>query len=183
MKRKGPQKHSNEVIKAAIAKFEGGARLSAISRELGVVKSTVKYWLDNANRFIPESHGSPTTSRIQTRLTREAWDIIFLVLKEIKRKLPEASVRDLVAVMGELFDRQAQFGKAMGGDTVPEKILERSEELQVTVRRYLQGKEAGGAIPTAESLSAEGIKLNETTKAVEAEISPARPQKDETNAN
>jgi transposase-like protein len=174
--KKGPQKHSTEVIQSAIAKYEGGARLSAIARELNVEKSTVKYWLDNANRFMPESTTSPITSRIQARLTKEAWDLIFMSLKEIKKKLPDANIRDLVALMGALFDRQAQFGKAFGSNVVPDKILERSEELQVTVRRYLQEKEAGRTTPPIESLGENAVQRIEDQETTEAVITPAEPE-------
>ena len=182
MKRKGPQKHSNETIQTAIAKFEGGARLSAIARELGVEKSTVKYWLDNAARFMPERKGTnPTAARIQTRLTREAWDIIFLALKEIKRKLSEASIRDLVSVMGELFDRQAQFGMLAGRNAVPERVLEKSEELRITVRQFLHNKSAGEKA-ASEGLGGEAVQRAGAAEATEAETEPGEPKKDENDA-
>jgi len=179
--KKGPQKHSSEVIQSAIAKFEGGASLSNIAREIGVEKSTVKYWLDHANRFAGESHTSPLTSRIQTRLTRESWDLIFLSLKEIRRKLPEASIRDLVTLMGELFDRQAQFGKALGSNTVPEKVLERTEELKVTVQRFLQSKETVTTPTPLASLSADGVKPIDVQDVTEAEIAPEASKPEQTN--
>ena len=175
--KKGPTKHSKEVIQSAISKFENGARLSAIARELGVEKTTVKYWLDHASRFAAESAGSPVTSRIQSRLTKEAWDLIFMSLKEIKRKLPEANIKDLVSLLGELFDRQAQFGKALGSNAVPEKVLERSEELQVTVKRFLAGKADSGS---SESLSADSPQQVPSQEVTEAEIAPEE-QKPEGN--
>ncbi|MFA6433765.1 MAG: hypothetical protein WCW52_03635 [Elusimicrobiales bacterium] len=147
MKRKGPQKHSKEVIMSAIAKFEAGGRLSSIAREIGVEKSTVKYWLDNASKFIADGVcKNPVADRLKGRLTRESWDIIFAALKEIKRKLPEASVKDLIIVIGELFDRQGQFGGLAGRGPMPEKVLESSEEVKITVQKFLQ-KRLGGLIP------------------------------------
>lgn len=144
MKRKGPQKHSTEVIQSAIAKYEGGARLSAIARELGVEKTTVKYWLDNASKFLPEDRKqSPVAARIHTRLTRETWDIIFAALKVLRGKLADASVRDLVAVISELFDRQAQFGALTGKGRIPENVMEKSEEVRITVEKFLQKQAAG----------------------------------------
>ena len=182
MKRKGPQKHSNETIQTAISKFEGGARLSSIARELGVEKSTVKYWLDNAARFMPEKQGpNPTAARIQARLTREAWDIIFLTLKEIKRKLSEASIRDLVSVMGELFDRQAQFGMLTGKNAVPERVLEKSEELRITVRQFLNNKTAGEKA-ASESLGGEAVQRLEAPGATEAQPEPGKHKKDANDA-
>ena len=178
MKRKGPQKHSNETIQNAITKFEGGARLSAIAREIGVEKSTVKYWLDNAARFMPERQGpNPAAARIQARLTREAWDIIFLTLKEIKRKLSEAPIRDLVAVMGELFDRQAQFGMLTGKNAVPERVLEKSEELRITVRQFLHNKSAGEKA-ASEGLGVEAVQRPGAQEPAEAKIEPGEPEKD-----
>jgi hypothetical protein len=146
MKRKGPQKHSTEVIQRAIAMYEGGARLSAISRELKIEKTTVKYWLDNASKFLPEDRKqSPVAARIHTRLTRETWDIIFAALKVLRGKLADASVRDLVAVVSELFDRQAQFGALTGKGRVPERVMEKSEEVRITVEKFLQKQTAGDA--------------------------------------
>lgn len=146
MKRKGPQRHSTEVIQRAIGMFEAGARLSAIARDLGVEKTTVKYWLDNASKFMPEGQGqSPVATRIHTRLTRETWDIIFAALKALRGKLPEASVRDLVAVISELFDRQAQFGALAGKSRVPEKVVEESAEVRITVQKFLEKRTAEGA--------------------------------------
>ena len=150
MKRKGPQKYSSETIQSAITKYEGGARLSAIARELGVTKTTVKYWLDNATKFLPDEPGkNPVAARIQNRLTREVWDIIFTSLKHMKRKLEEASVRDLVSVVSELFDRQAQFGVLSARNGVPEKVFEKSEEVRITVQKFLQKK---SSVETTEPL-------------------------------
>ena len=140
MNRKGPQKHTNELRQTAIIMFEGGARLSQIARDLGVKKSTVKYWLDNASEFIAESPLSddPVAARLKGRLMREAWDIIFAALKEIKRKLPEATVKELTMLMGELFDRQGQFGALTGKNQVPQNIQESSEKVKITVAEYLR---------------------------------------------
>ncbi|OGS32968.1 MAG: hypothetical protein A2218_10300 [Elusimicrobia bacterium RIFOXYA2_FULL_53_38] len=182
MKRKGPQKHSNETIQNAITKFEGGARLSAIAREIGVEKSTVKYWLDNAARFMPDKQGpSPTAARIQSRLTREAWDIIFLVLKEIKRKLSDTSVRDLTTVLGELFDRQAQFGMLTGKNAVPDRVIEKSEELRITVRQFLHDKSAGEKA-AAESLGGEAVQQSDAPEAIEAQTEPGGQKKEPNDA-
>jgi len=144
MIRKGPQKHSKEVIQTAIAKFEAGGRLSSIAREMGIEKSTVKYWLDNASKFIADSVGkNPVAEQLKSRLTREAWDIIFAALKEIKRKLPEASVKDLIIIVGELFDRQGQLGVLAGRGPVPQKVLASSEEVKITVHQFLQKRLEG----------------------------------------
>lgn len=144
MKRRGPQKHSTEVIQSAIAKYEGGARLSAIARELKVEKTTVKYWLDNASKFLPEDRKqSPVAARIHTRLTREVWDIIFAALKVLRGKLDEAEVRDLIVAIKMLFELQAQLGTLGGINRVPEKIMEKTEEVRVTVQKFLQ-KQASG---------------------------------------
>lgn len=142
MKRKGAQKHPTEVIQKAIAKYEGGARLSTIARDLGIRKSTVKYWLDNATKFMGEgSHENPVTARIQKRLTTEVWDIIFAALKVLKGKLEQTSVSDLVDVISELFDRQAQFGALAARAPMPEKVMEKSQEIRIMVQQYLQKKQ------------------------------------------
>lgn len=156
MNRKGPQKHPKEMVQAAIAKFEGGARLSAIAREFGVTKSTVKYWLDNASKFVAEGQSKNVLGdRLRTRLTRESWDIIFASLKEIRRKIGDATIRDLVTVIGELFDRQAQFGALTSRAAVPGRVVEASEELRITVRKYLEKK--GEAEPSKEGQGAGAV--------------------------
>ncbi|MBI4063483.1 MAG: transposase [Elusimicrobia bacterium] len=151
MKRKGPQKYSKETIQSAIVKLESGARLTDIARELGVPKNTVKYWLDHANKHLPEDRGqSIVAARLQKRLTRETWDIIFASLKVLKEKLSEATVRDLVAVISELFDRQAQFG-SLAARAIPEKMFEKSEELRITVQSYLKKKSTAQESETSQS--------------------------------
>ncbi len=145
MRRKGPQRHSTAMIQSAIAKFEGGMKLSDIAKSLQLQKSTVKYWLDNANKFQPDEPGhNPVAVRIQGRLTREVWDIIFASLKILKKKLSEASARDLVQIISELFDRQAQFGSLTAKTSVPDRVMEVSEEVKITVQKFLERKETNG---------------------------------------
>lgn len=146
MKRKGPQRYPTEVIQAAIARLENGARLADIARELKVPKNTVKYWLDHANKHLPEtSNVTPGAARIHNRLTRETWDIIFAALKVLRGKLADASVRDLIYAISELFDRQAQFGALTGKGRVPDKVMEKSEEVRITVQKFLQKRTAKDA--------------------------------------
>ena len=168
--KKGPLKHSKDVIQSAITKFANGGKLSAIARELGVEKTTVKYWLDHANRFITDSQDNPIATRMQTRLTKESWDIMFMTLKEIKRKLPDATIKDLIALLGELYTREAQFGRGLASNPVPEKIIERSEELQVTVKRFLAGKDAD------KSLDAKCTEQTQQQDVIEAEVAGDRPK-------
>lgn len=165
MKRKGPQRYSTEIIQSAIAKYEGGAKLSAIARELSIEKSTVKYWLDNASKFLPEAGSNPAVARIGQRATRESWDIIFAALKEIKRKLDEGTLRDLILVISELFDIQARIGALTGRHAMPEKSLEKSEEVRITVQRYLQKKITEEAESEKTSLSGEPVQSTEGTPA------------------
>src|SRR3989344_2628456 len=130
MKGKGAQKHPTAVIQQAMAMYEGGARLSAIARALGKRKSTVKYWLDHATKFMgDETHENPVTARIQKRLTSEVWDLIFASLKILKGKLEQTPARDLIEVISELFDRQSQFGALASRAPMPEKVVEKSQEI------------------------------------------------------
>ena len=143
MIRKGPQRYSTETIEQAITKYESGVRLSVIARELGVQKSTVKYWLDNATKHLREkSPGSPVVARIQKRFHAQAWDVMFAALKKLKGKLDEASARDLSTVIRELFDLQAQAGALTDRDALPDKSMEKSEEIKITVQKFLQKREA-----------------------------------------
>jgi transposase-like protein len=156
MKRKGPQKHSTETIQSAIVKFQNGARLTDIAKELDVEKSTVKYWLDNASRFLAEgSAPNPVASRLQSRLVHETWDLIFLAIKTIKKsKLDDASLRDLVYLLSELFDRQNQFAAIAGRTAVPERVIEASEEVRITVKQFLQKRGPVDADPSKGGLGA-----------------------------
>lgn len=178
MKRKGPQKHSTEVIQSAISKFESGARLSAISKELGIPKNTVKHWLDHASKYLPESEEHPVATRIHNRLARETWDIIFAALKTLKGKLSEASVRDLVAVISELFDRQAQFGTLAGKSRVPERVVEKSEEVRIRVETFLK-KRTSGEAPKS-SLGGAPVERSDAP-ATEAEPIDVKPEPAEGN--
>lgn len=170
MKRKGAQKHPTEVIQQAIAKYEGGARLSAIARDLGIRKSTVKYWLDNATKFMGEgSHENPVTARIQKRLTSEVWDIIFAALKILKGKLEQTTARDLIDVISELFDRQAQFGALAARAPMPEKVMEKSQEIRIMVQQYLQKKQPQATSePSEKSLSAAPLEQTKSPDAAPA---------------
>lgn len=132
-------RHPNNVIHAAIMKYENGAKLAAIARELKVSKTTVKYWLDNASKFIPGvENKTPLNSRLGQRLTSESWDIVLKSLKELKNKISEMSGRDLVVVISELLDLQSRFGTIAGKNAVPDKVIEKSEEVRITVQRYLE---------------------------------------------
>lgn len=142
MNRKGPLKYPQEMIQSAIARMEGGAKLSSLARELGVAKTTLQYWLDHANRYVAEEkNDTSVASRIKGRMSREVWDIIFSSLRILKGKLSEASPRDLVQIVSELFDRQAQFGVLNGRNRVPDKVIEVSEEVKITVQRFLEKQE------------------------------------------
>jgi transposase-like protein len=143
VKHVGPQKYSKELIRKAIERLEAGARLTAIARELNVPKNTVKYWLDHSNKYLGEDAGhSAVAVRIQGKLTKETWDIIFLALKELRKKLESASARDLVQVISELFDRQAQFGALTTKKAIPERVIESSEEVRITVQKYLEKRQS-----------------------------------------
>lgn len=151
MKHAGPQKYSKEIIRTAIERLEAGARLTAIARELNVPKNTVKYWLDHSNKYLEEGSGTSAVAvRIQGKLTKETWDIIFLALKSLRKKLDDASARDLVQVISELFDRQAQFGALTAKKEIPERVIESSEEVRITVQKYLE-KRQPAVLPVQEA--------------------------------
>lgn len=178
MKRKGPQRHSNETIQSAITMYEGGAKLSAIARKLEVEKSTVKYWLDNASKFLPESGSNPVVARIGQRATRESWDLIFAALKQIKRKLSEGNIRDLMLVVSELFDLQARMGTLTGKHSVPVNAVEKSEEVRITVQRYLKQRSQGETVKT--NLSGEPVEQIQGAESL-PESPDIKADKEETN--
>lgn len=139
--RKKPPKYPTEVIQSAITKYENGARLTTIAKEFKVNKSTVKYWLDNAAKFINNPDDKdPITSRMGSRLSRESWEIIFAALKQLKIKLPEMEGKDLVFTIGRLLDLQTIFSNMTGRIKVPESVIEKSEEIKLTVQKYLEKK-------------------------------------------
>jgi hypothetical protein len=123
--------------------MEAGASLTAISKELGIPKTTVKYWLDNAHRYLSRHPGKIPMSNlpaIKSRLEWLGWDILVMSYRALKSKLRDAPVRDLVYVISEIFDRQAQIGALTGEVKIPDRVIQVSEETRVTVREYLDKK-------------------------------------------
>lgn len=173
--KKGPQRHPTEVIQKAIARFQAGEKLSTIARDLGIEKSTVHYWLQNMEKFAGNSNTGVGVSRAQTRFSKQASDILYMTLIEIKKKLPEASLKDLVNLMEVFMDRQTHFTKTTG-TPIPPRILERSEEVSVTVKRYLASQTTATDTPPPDNLSEEGVQQVECQEPAEAEIAASEPE-------
>lgn len=143
---KGPQRYSKETIQSAIQKLEDGASLSAIAREIGIPKTTIKYWIDNANKFLGDEHGdnlNSKVSRVQNQILDYGWRLLFKLYKRIQTKMPDAAFRDLVYAASELQGRLTQIRTLHGsvsGETP--SVMEVSEETKVTVRTFLEKKKA-----------------------------------------
>lgn len=148
---KGPQKYTKEIIQSAIQKLEDGGSLSAIAREMGLPKTTVKYWLDNANKFMGE--GDPADGlnskviRVQNQIVDYGWRLLLKLYKRIQTKMEDASFRDLVYGASELQSRLTQIRTLNGSVADSSSMLEVSEETKVTVRTFLDKKKAQDSPP------------------------------------
>ncbi|MCG3204346.1 MAG: hypothetical protein KCHDKBKB_01061 [Elusimicrobia bacterium] len=143
---KGPQRYSKEIIQSAIQKLEDGGSLSAIARDMGLPKTTVKYWIDNANKFLADggvNEGLNTkVARVQNQILDYGWRLLFRLYKKIQGKMDDASFRDLVYGASELQSRLTQIRTLHGSIPDSSSMMEVSEETKVTVRTFLEKKKA-----------------------------------------
>ncbi|MBI4395448.1 MAG: transposase [Elusimicrobia bacterium] len=178
MKRGGPQKYPKEVIRAAIQKMENGASLSSIARELGLSKTTVKYWLDNAPKFLAKDSGKGFgvgQGRVQAKISVYGWALLFKIYRQIGRSMEQASFKDLVYALSELHKSLPQL-TPMTGNGVPSRILEMKEETRVTVKEYLDKQKRAQEAPI------DAVEIRRETSAPEARPPAALPASGEAPA-
>ena len=109
MKRRGPARYSNAEIDTALARVKGGETLSAVAKDLGTSKSTLKYWADRASS---QPSRTPVTSQQAAKRMRKladrAWLSITLAFRKLNAELAKEKpqgVRDLVLAIAVLADK------------------------------------------------------------------------------
>lgn len=142
--KRGLQRYSRDVIRSAIKKREEGVSLSAIAKDMGIAKTTVKYWLDNPNKFMSERNDNLTpegrVNLYQTKLLDYGWKYIHNLTKNLSKKEENASFRDIVFGIRELAAVLGQIQIVGGHEPLSGAIVEVSEQTSVTYRRFLEKK-------------------------------------------
>lgn len=135
---KGPQKYPPETKQLARSKADAGMSLSDIARELNASKSTVKYWLDHPDDPQP-GIAIPNGSSIKTQCSQAFWDVFYSALLQIKKSLRKMTWMECLGVIKELLPYlQAISALESRGITIPEKIVEVSQEIKVRIQDYLK---------------------------------------------
>lgn len=161
MPKQAVEQYPREVKQETIKKIQEGGRgmLTSVAKELGVPKTTVKYWLDNADRIlgVDEADGfsrHPTVMKLQKVILEHGWKLYFKIIKRLNTKLEEASFRDLVYGASELQNRLMELkplnGLAHVSSTTEVQV---SEERKVTVKRFLEKQQERLGIENAEKIA------------------------------
>jgi transposase-like protein len=141
---KSIQRYPLDTIKDAIGKLEEGATLSSIAKEIGVPKTTVKYWLDNASKYVEGETGLVTKSnRVKNQINDYSWKLLFKIIKKINEGMTDASFRDLVYAARELqaILNQIKISTAGSNGNGATTLLEVSEQTSVTFKKYLEKRQ------------------------------------------
>ncbi len=152
--KRGPQKYPKELIRSAIKKREEGASLTSIAKDMGIAKTTVKYWLDNPSKFLAEtSFESPTEkiTRVQGQILDYTWRYAFHLCKKLQEKENDATFRDIVFGINQLVDVLGRVQVGGGHHPVTSPVVEVSEETSVTIRRFLEKKKEMESPPIDET--------------------------------
>ena len=146
MPKQAAEQYPREVKQETIKKVQEGGRgiLTAVAKELGVPKTTIKYWLDNADKILGSDEADgftqhPTVMKIQKQIVEHGWKLYFKIIKRLNTQLEEASFRDLIYGASELQNKLMELkplnGLARVSTTTEVQV---SEERKVTVRRFLE---------------------------------------------
>lgn len=141
--KRGPQKYSKDLIRSAIKKSEDGASLSSIAKDMGLPKTTIKYWLDNPNKYLAEpSAESPDgkIARVQGKFLDHSWKYVFHLCKILEEKEKDASFRDIVFGITQLTDVVSRIQIVGGHTPLAAPVIEVSEQTSITIRRFLEKK-------------------------------------------
>jgi len=142
--KRGPQRYSKELIRSAIKKREDGGSLSGIAKEMGLPKTTVKYWLDNPHKFLSDRADRLTPegrmNLWQSRILDYGWKYIHHLCKTLTKKEENASFREIVLGIRELSSVLGQIQIVGGHDPATAAIVEVSEQTSITYRRFLERK-------------------------------------------
>lgn len=92
MRRRGPQKHATAKIAKAIMQHEAGTPLAEVARQHGVSKSVVKYWIDHAEKFVPEvvhAKRAPAVAKLLRRGELMGWRKFVQLISLSKKAIDE----------------------------------------------------------------------------------------------
>lgn len=149
MKRRGPSKHPLAKITAAIMKHQAGTSISQIAKEAGVNKSLVKYWLDHADRYIPDvvpSKRVPAVSKLLKRGELAGWKrflhFIAIPKKDIDAMEPLERIEALTKLKDILMGISGRTG--MSEDNAAEAVVEVERSARFIVKNWSKMKAGGG---------------------------------------
>lgn len=194
MKRKVQARHKAEVIEKAVARIQGGEPLSKVAQELGVSKSLASYWVERADRMIPEASSASALSPKSALRTRRfiercatAIELAFERLKaELKSDAPKG-VKDLGLLIAVLYDKQTQAAQRLEAQA-PRAAQDWSAS-ESTLLILQQHRATGTATPEEKVAAArQEVSALEQQKgapgsaAIPAEIVPIEPEKPQRGA-
>lgn len=132
MQRKGPQKHAVAKIVSAIMQHEAGTAISEIARLQGVNKSLVKYWIDHAEKYLPEpteSKRAPAISKLLKRGELIGWRKLVQLISLDKKTMDAMSGRERIEAAETLKNILMGLGARNGPvGGMPGEIIELTEK-------------------------------------------------------
>jgi len=142
--KRGPQRYSKDLIRSAIKKRDDGASLSGIAKEMGLPKTTVKYWLDNPHKFLSDRADRLTpegrVGLFQVKLLDHGWKYVFHLVKTLSKKEDNASFRDIVLGAEKLASILGHIQIIGGHEPSAATMVEISEQTNVTFRQFIERK-------------------------------------------
>ncbi len=143
MRKKGTvDQYPIEIKRAAIMKLKEGGHgmLTAVAKEIGAPKTTVKYWWDNAKKIMGEDNDrglDPKIARFQNLIIYTGWREVYEAYKLLREKMKEGSLRDLVYAISELQTKLMEITPAGANGKMGSEVVVVAEERRVTVRNFL----------------------------------------------
>lgn len=143
--RRGLQRYSKDFMQTAIQKLDNGMTLSDLARELGLSKSTLKYWADHRDKFLGDGKSlKSAANKNHEKYLRETWRLRFKTLKAIEGQIEGASLQNLIKLLTELREGQTQIGPLPAGKPgVAQAVVEKKAEISLTVSEFLSKKLEG----------------------------------------
>lgn len=144
--RRGLQRYSKDFMQTAIQKLDNGMTLSDLARELGLSKSTLKYWADHREKFLGDGKSlQSAATKNHGKYLRESWRLRFKTLKAIEGQIDGASLQNLIKLLTELREGQTQIGPLPGNGKpgMAQAVVEKRAEISLTVSEFLSKKLKG----------------------------------------
>ena len=177
MKRGGSQRYPKDMIRSAVERLERGEGLTAVGKSFGVPKNTVKYWSDNAAKFLTEGSGK-SASAMQTRVANVRWNLLMKTYRKIGNLLDEAPLKELIDLLGKLQSDLPLLTVASPGGKVPSRVVEMREETRLTVREFLAKKKDEAPSVVVEMERVQAARPTEPLPSVSPEPSGSSPGTD-----